>query len=320
MQYLYNLPRNVLIHLLRSESRSKGYSDAAVRVSMLLDVDAGQVKSQRDYANIWGWSRNKVRYHWTEIWHDVALWATSNGRQQDTRMAQKLPAKWLKWVETKHPLTTQQPPTYHPPKSASSGENDDASQEKPPTYHPDHHPPTTHHTKKQPQPTSYKGKKERESARAREDHDPSQPDPSEEEEQAPDGVADKLDLAAEWWNGIAEAYDLPSVRARNEKRKSGVRQRFEEVWDHRREIEREIQRSRFLRGEVNNWRMDFDFLFCTRDGYTKILEGKYRDTKHRPKDRPRHQSSGERKGQLRAEDTTRSSAEARQLLKQLRAG
>lgn len=88
--YLYAVPRTVLVHLLRSESREAGYSDPAVRVSLLLDVDADRAKSQREYAQLWGWSHKKVRANWPSIVEDVTDWATSGGRQKSSEIARRL--------------------------------------------------------------------------------------------------------------------------------------------------------------------------------------------------------------------------------------
>lgn len=95
--------RGLYLQLLRSASRSEGYTDAEARVSLLLDVDKSRspgdaVQSQRRYAAIWGWSHKKVRLHWDEVWQDVARLATSNGRQFDRNLARQLPPEWLAWA------------------------------------------------------------------------------------------------------------------------------------------------------------------------------------------------------------------------------
>ena len=146
-EYLHNIPEYVLNHMLRSESkRDEGFSDPAVRVSLYLDVDRCNVRSQRDYARIWGWTRDKVRYHWEDIWQDVALWATANGRQAYTDFAEKLPDRWLCWVR-EHPGYPPGRPPPTPQKAGNLGDTGRSTPREPPSGTP----PSPHHTK---QPTS----------------------------------------------------------------------------------------------------------------------------------------------------------------------
>lgn len=100
--FLYNVPRSYLLHIVRKADAKKGYDDTEARVSVLLDVDRGQVKSQRDYARIWGQSRKWVRYRWEEIVADVVDLCTSHGRQLDGPLAQKLPPEWLEGARREH--------------------------------------------------------------------------------------------------------------------------------------------------------------------------------------------------------------------------
>lgn len=115
--FLFAIPKPVLVHALRSESVRKGFSDLGARISLYLDVDQGAIRSQRQYAEAWGWSRDRVRYHWDAIWQDVAGWATSHGRQTDPDkhpLARGLPAEWLAWARASYnpPPTPQGAP--HP--------------------------------------------------------------------------------------------------------------------------------------------------------------------------------------------------------------
>lgn len=96
--FLYNVPRSVLLHLVRKADRKAGYDDTEVRVSLLLDVDKGDVKSQREYVRLWGQSHKWIRYRWDDIWQDVTRWATSEGRQLDGPGAANLPPEWLAWA------------------------------------------------------------------------------------------------------------------------------------------------------------------------------------------------------------------------------
>lgn len=143
--FLYPIPRSVLVALLRSESSEEGFSDPAVRVSLFLDVDRGRIKSQRDYADIWGWSRSKVRYHWDDIRRDVIDWASSYGRQPDSPLMQRIPEAWKRALlepSDYHPLGTQQQPTLQPKKRVTWREYLNL----PPTRDPPYNPPSAHHT------------------------------------------------------------------------------------------------------------------------------------------------------------------------------
>lgn len=87
--FLYSIPRDVLIHLLRSESGKRGYSDAGARVSLLMDIDAGKPRSRNEYARIWGWKPKYIRLRWDDLLADVVEWATSAGRQSDSEIGRR---------------------------------------------------------------------------------------------------------------------------------------------------------------------------------------------------------------------------------------
>lgn len=278
-RFLYGVPRSVLQRVIDEECREKGFSELGARVSLLLDVDKGDILTKTDYAKIWGWTRNKVRYHWASLWKDIALWSISFGRQPDGPLAENLPDKWRDWAIEHAPIqpppnnraTTGEPPDNHratTAKPAHTDENQQSTTGEPPNNHhsttalqpPDHHHtihPSSLHPLSQEKDT-------RPSGQQKMDFD----------------VSDALDAAMGWWNNVADEYNLPGVRARNDTRRKGIKKRFKKVWPLRDQIEKEIKQSSFLRGESDRgWRVDFDFIFCSTDGYTKILEGKYRDTK-----------------------------------------
>ena len=284
--FLLNTPRKWLLQALRSESADEGFSDEGVRISLYLDVDRGRIKSQRDYARIWGWTRRKVRYHWEDIWKDVARLCSSNGRQLQSPLVEGLKPAWREWLEreygnvppTSHPAS-QERPTQRPENEPSNAKSGDSRPTQRPTYVPPLAHPTSHHTDYIPT-SLYPNPKERGSdAPAREDWEIFGPYPPPFAEVKAQSDSINLSSAMRWWNDVAERYDLAGVEARNDKRRAGIRQRFWEVWTRRHRIENEIAASRFLRGETksSSWRVDFDFIFCTQDGFTKILEGKYRD-------------------------------------------
>ena len=144
--FLFAIPKPVLVHALRSESVRKGFSDLGARISLYLDVDQGAIRSQRQYAEAWGWSRDRVRYHWDAIWQDVAGWATSHGRQTDPDkhpLARGLPAEWLAWARASYnpPPTPQGAPHLPPKKPPKSNGNEDSPPHQPPTNPPGCTPP-----------------------------------------------------------------------------------------------------------------------------------------------------------------------------------
>ena len=155
MDYLLSVPRNVLRKLLREMDTDSGFSEEAARLSLLLDVENGSVKSQRAYGRIWGWNRNTVRCRWEEIWKDVAEWVCSFGRQLSHPLVDRLPDKWKAWLMGEYgqekppsnakPKTTHQPPSDHP---LTTQKSPPERRETGSTTHqpPNDHPPTTHHT------------------------------------------------------------------------------------------------------------------------------------------------------------------------------
>lgn len=87
--FLYGVPKGVLIQTLRSESAKQGYSDTGARVSLFLDIDAGKPRARGEYAKIWGWTPYALRTRWEGVIYDVAMWATSYGRQKATPLGKR---------------------------------------------------------------------------------------------------------------------------------------------------------------------------------------------------------------------------------------
>jgi hypothetical protein len=77
------------------------------------------------------------------------------------------------------------------------------------------------------------------------------------------------------WNVFAKERGLSEITAISNKRKASILARSKEAtFDTARIFER-ISTSPFLLGQNSDWRVDFDFVFCSSNNYLKILEGKY---------------------------------------------
>lgn len=79
------------------------------------------------------------------------------------------------------------------------------------------------------------------------------------------------------WNSFAKEHGLSAVIKLSEKRRSAILNRLLEPEFDLDKIFAEIKQSDFLRGSNGNWKVDFDFVFCSANNYLKILEGKYRN-------------------------------------------
>ena len=85
-----------------------------------------------------------------------------------------------------------------------------------------------------------------------------------------------INIYVEKWNNLAEKYSLSKIIKVTEKRTANIQNRIkEEDFDFDKIIE-EIENSDFLLGKKTDWKIDFDFIFSSRNNYVKILEGKYR--------------------------------------------
>lgn len=77
------------------------------------------------------------------------------------------------------------------------------------------------------------------------------------------------------WNEFAKQNNLSQVMKITDKRKSAILSRNAEPEFNLDTIFEQIKKSAFLLGETTSWKVDFDFVFCSRNNYIKILEGKY---------------------------------------------
>lgn len=84
-------------------------------------------------------------------------------------------------------------------------------------------------------------------------------------------------VTLERWNSFAKEHGLSAVIKLSEKRRSAILNRLLEPEFDLDKIFTEIKHSDFLRGSNGNWKVDFDFVFCSANNYLKILEGKYRN-------------------------------------------
>ena len=87
---------------------------------------------------------------------------------------------------------------------------------------------------------------------------------------------DTLVETAQNWNEFAKKTSLPLVRfPLSDKRCRAIRNRHPKLWPEIKAVYAAIRASEFLLGTDGGWRVTFDFVWCTRDGATKILEGQY---------------------------------------------
>lgn len=80
------------------------------------------------------------------------------------------------------------------------------------------------------------------------------------------------------WNELhAEFPKIPEVKKLNPTRKAHIRERNKEPEFDWAAIKLAIRASPYLRGEVKNWAVFFDWVFDSKTNYIKILEGNYAD-------------------------------------------
>lgn len=77
------------------------------------------------------------------------------------------------------------------------------------------------------------------------------------------------------WNDFAKQHDLNQIMKLTEKRISSIRQRLSESEFDFEKILGLIEKSDFLLGKKTDWKVDFDFIFCSKNNYIKIMEEKY---------------------------------------------
>lgn len=87
---------------------------------------------------------------------------------------------------------------------------------------------------------------------------------------------DENELVLSLWNNFAEKHNLGKVIKLSDKRKSAISARKKEIEFDLVKILSLISESEFLKGNnQQGWKVDFDFVFCSKNNYLKILEGKY---------------------------------------------
>ena len=88
--------------------------------------------------------------------------------------------------------------------------------------------------------------------------------------------ANKVKEIKERWNEFAQKHqNIPNVSKLSDKRIRAIRNRLKEEDFDIEEIFKKIEQSDFLLGLKTDWKVDFDFVFCSANNYLKILEGKY---------------------------------------------
>jgi hypothetical protein len=92
--------------------------------------------------------------------------------------------------------------------------------------------------------------------------------------------SDHYDLILESWNAFAKSNGLSEIRQLTTKRINGIKARQRENGFNLQEIFNCIQDSPFLLGtNGNDWKADFDWVFCSPNNWLKIVEGKYKGEK-----------------------------------------
>jgi hypothetical protein len=87
-------------------------------------------------------------------------------------------------------------------------------------------------------------------------------------------------LILESWNTFASSNGLSEIRQLTNKRINGIKARQREDGFDLQEIYNCIQASPFLLGtNGNDWKADFDWVFCSPNNWLKIVEGKYKGEK-----------------------------------------
>ena len=94
-------------------------------------------------------------------------------------------------------------------------------------------------------------------------------------------------LILESWNTFAKSNGLSEIRQLTTKRINGIKSRQKENGFNLQEIYDCIQASPFLLGiNGNDWKADFDWVFCSPNNWLKIVEGKYKgEKKQEPQDK-----------------------------------
>jgi len=77
------------------------------------------------------------------------------------------------------------------------------------------------------------------------------------------------------WNAYAEKNSLSLVNIVSDKRAKCIKARLEEKEFDFHAIMQKVIHSNYLLGRVVDWKVNFDFIFCSKNNYIKILEGNY---------------------------------------------
>lgn len=86
----------------------------------------------------------------------------------------------------------------------------------------------------------------------------------------------EIESIVEIWNDFAKQNNLTKIIKLTDKRLSNVKSRLEEKEFDLGLIFDNIKKSNFLLGKnKDGWKIDFDFIFSSKNNYIKILEGKY---------------------------------------------
>ncbi len=87
--FLFNCDAQTFLDL-----RSSELTPRSLAVMMMLDLNGSQVKSQREYARIWGPSPTAIRNRWAEAIALVIMWTTGYGSQWTYELARKAKKEW----------------------------------------------------------------------------------------------------------------------------------------------------------------------------------------------------------------------------------
>lgn len=89
----------------------------------------------------------------------------------------------------------------------------------------------------------------------------------------------EIDSIVPVWNTFAKLLNLTQIMKLTPKRIASLKQRIKEPEFNLESIMQKIKMSDFLQGKnKQGWKVDFDFVFCSKNNYIKILEGKYDGT------------------------------------------
>lgn len=85
---------------------------------------------------------------------------------------------------------------------------------------------------------------------------------------------------ADLWNISVSVYGLSQVETLSDSRLKKFKTRIREPAFDFIKILSEIRQSDYLRGKLNNWKADWDWIMENDTNYLKIIEGKYRNTQN----------------------------------------